>query len=286
MMSKNDGLVITKSSPIDIPKSSNFSNRMNDSYKRTPTKYIPINNNENPYLISWKSSLEKKIIEKENELIRIEKDIDNLVKTSEKQKDEVDLLYNSISKILKQTDVNINNFCDNIKKKIDDNKNKTEEVLNNINDKGKIIETKGNNLFLLFKDMYKEASNFFSKKEFESKKSTLSKKDNTWLSYFSEADYAYEQKEWLEWLSPIWTMEEHYKHSLNEFKIANKKYDIYKKKLENKKESFEKIKKELSLLNKEILALENFSDTITKISLSTPNSYSSNLSDDSNFSNY
>jgi len=236
----------------------------------------------NPHIVSWRESLSQKITEKETQISVLQSKMKTMQRVTDKQKENLESLFSSIEGTLDQVQTSVEMFSKNIYTKIRETKKtlKTLEGSDEVCDLSP-LQFRGHHLFVLFKDLYKEAGCFFSKREFDVEPFQLKEEKKkkpvdhqSWLDFLGITDDIGEDPEWLDWLAPIWSLEEHYKMALKEFKKAEGLYKIDYEKLKRMRDKFDKLKNELGSLEKERDAVHSFSEHITKISRSADSNIS------------
>lgn len=220
----------------------------------------------NPHLYSWEEDLLQKIDDKEIEKNHFSNEKEKLCDIKNKKEDKISSLNNIIDNTLNTVEKSIQNYSDNIVGKLEEIKNtKFESTV----DRSKA-------LFGIYKDLFKDAKVFFSKKEFNYENSSLKKeiKDKidenindkllSILSYLFEDDNC---ENWTEILIPIWSMENQYlymegkkKKLVDDFNNTVERYEEKKKRYEEAEKDLEKMKKELEALKNFSLKINNFSD--------------------------
>jgi hypothetical protein len=256
-----------KSEPISIPGSTPGSN---------PT---------DSHLESWKSSLSQKITEKESQIKRIKEKLTGVEQLTRRQKHNLEILYEGINGTVVQVEKAIDSFIiDKTKKEVAQVEQPNSEIPSLSH-----LQFRGHHIFALFRDMYKQGSRFFSKREFSSEECELKQPpkeqedeatSTKWLNYLFE-DIRTEDTQWMDWLAPIWSLEDLYKNSLEEYKKAEGIYKIEMNRHQNLKDDFQKANSELDILYKEKEALSSFSDTLNgyRMSGSANSSPSTNSND-------
>lgn len=216
----------------------------------------PIPIPRNPHLISWKESLSSKILDKGENISQMKDELEELKKENGKHKKYLDMVYIEIKNTLDKVNSSIEGYSKRVYEKI----RETKKNIKNMNESNSdFIEKKGDELFNLFRNIHKDACNFFSKKEYHTEPSELKDK-----SFWSE--YIEDESEWVDWLSPIWSLEGYYKDLFLDFKKKKKIYDEDLIKINSKEGEIKKMEKELEILEKEYNALNSFSETISNIS--------------------
>jgi predicted nuclease with TOPRIM domain len=200
---------------------------------------------KDPHLVTWDCSLSQRITEKEHLLEKLKKEMKNTFEEKEKQILFLETIQKNQKEIINKVKKTIQYFFSEIKEKIHS-----------------IKETDSTEIFEIYKSIYQTITTFFSKKEFSFVPSTLKEQQNLnkiQIPFFQDQEH---EDSWMEWLVPIWNMEEIY-NDLSE------KYDENKKKLQEINDNYcfltgEKNQqtKEIELLKKERRTLKEFSDKL------------------------
>lgn len=234
---------------------------MNDDNKKLVNSFTkPLTNSltkplPNKHLLSWKEDLHKKINCNEEKMLEMARILKSLEEKNIKEDGEIDILEKTMG-----------NTLDNVEKDIENYSNTIIEKIKLVKKCGK--EERGKELFKLYKDMYQDAREFFSRRDFKYEKSSLNMKNdqslypqtilNCLTSFFEESD----NNDWADVLIPIWSLEQMY----NDMEI--KHTDIYKihqdlqKKYQYKKKIYENLNGEINNMKQELEELKDFSSRI------------------------
>lgn len=196
----------------------------------------------NPHLLSWDTSLSQKIIEKEEMIHTIKEELKELKIENKKHKDQIEMIQKDINTIFNKVEYSIDHYVLQIQDKIKETKKKLYEENE--------LLVKGNSLFLLFHELYQHAIQFFSKKEFSIEPSELNI-DKT--------------SSWLDWKGTIWSFEEIYKTTYQDFVHQENNYQEKRKQEHNLQEKYNQLEKEIHLLYKEKETIKECSEKLKQI---------------------
>jgi predicted nucleic acid-binding Zn-ribbon protein len=237
----------------------------------------------NPHLSSWELSLSQKISDKEKALKDAERDLVVIRKRNEEHQIGLRKIETLMNDALHKVESSILKYQESVDKSI---RSFNEAHLDDD------IENKGRKLFVLYKDMYKQACTFFSRKEFNKQATTLCTEPKTMSEHiwrvFAEITEGSQEDAWMDWLNPVWSMEEYFENLNTQFQEAKKFNNQSNKKCEDIMTRFEESKEELTALRNEMDALKEFSVKIKKCrsnSLSANNSPKSTQNSEPEFYN-
>jgi len=208
---------------------------------------------DNPHLSSWNNELFQKIKLKNDEIKKMSGNMNELEELNTNKKNELFSLEKTMETTLNNVEKYIENYSNNISDKIKKIQNTKYDNLSN----------KSKSLFSLYKELYKEAICFFSRKEFKylpsSLKIHMNDKFLNWLnSLFEEENY----DGWTDVLTPIWTIENQYNDMEEKYKVLTKVFDDTSKKYEEKKKVYDKLTNDIEKMEKELNTLKEFSEKI------------------------
>lgn len=216
-----------------------------------------------PHLSSWSDELFQKIKVKDEEIKKMNLDMNQLEELNTSKKSEILSLEKTMENTLDNVEKYIEQYSNSIIEKIEKiKKNKYENVSN-----------RSEALFSLYKDLYQDSQMFFSKKEFNYVPSTLKIDINdkiiNWLtSLFEEENY----DGWTDILTPIWSIEHQYIDMKEKYNVLTKVYKDIEKKYEKKKKVYDNLIDELEKMKKELEALKEFSEKIKECRSTSKNS--------------
>ena len=184
----------------------------------------------------WKRNIEI-MIEEQNELKAEEiKRLNKLNKLKEEKKKEIDVLDSEILKNSTYIKKNIENYAKN-----------TSSLLTNIKN-----TTDFESMFIIYKKMYENALDFFSRKEFVD----ITENNNIIDS---------KNTPWLKLILPMWSLEKYNNTMLDDKNKKVKEYDIHVNNCNTINEKLLKINSELEKLKKELYEVTIFSKKISVI---------------------
>ena len=184
----------------------------------------------------WKRNIEI-MIEEQNELKAEEiKRLNKLNKLKEEKKKEIDVLDSEILKNSTYIKKNIENYAKN-----------TSSLLTNIKN-----TTDFESMFIIYKKMYENALDFFSRKEFVD----ITENNNIIDS---------KNTPWLKLVLPMWSLEKYNNTMLDDKNKKVKEYDIHVNNCNTINEKLLKINSELEKLKKELYEVTIFSKKISVI---------------------
>ena len=184
----------------------------------------------------WKRNIEI-MIEEQNELKAEEiKRLNKLNKLKEEKKKEIDVLDSEILKNSTYIKKNIENYAKN-----------TSSLFTNIKN-----TTDFESMFIIYKKMYENALDFFSRKEFVD----ITENNNIIDS---------KNTPWLKLVLPMWSLEKYNNTMLDDKNKKVKEYDIHVNNCNTINEKLLKINSELEKLKKELYEVTIFSKKISVI---------------------
>ena len=184
----------------------------------------------------WKRNIEI-MIEEQNELKEEEINrLNKLNKLKEEKKKEIDILDSEILKNSTYIKKNIENYAKN-----------TSLLLKNIKNTNDF-----ESMFMIYKKMYENALDFFSRKEFVD----ITENNNIIDS---------KNTPWLKLILPMWSLEKYNNTMLDDKNKKVKEYDIHVNNCNTINEKLLKINSELEKLKKELYEITIFSKKISVI---------------------
>ena len=208
---------------------------------------------KHPHLSTWNKELSKKIKNKEGNITEISSEMKTLEEMNISTENEILSLEKTMNNTLNNVEKYIENYSNCIKEKLDKVRGKE---YNKPSERSKA-------LFSLYKGLYQDAREFFSRREFKyepsSLKLELDDKILSWLAYLFEEE---DCNNWTDVLTPIWSIEYQYSDMERKCKNLNENFKNTLKMYEDKKKIHDKLKNEINIMKKELEALQDFSNKI------------------------
>ena len=211
---------------------------------------------EHPHITSWCDELSTNIKNKEKKLTGITTSMQILKDTNDSKEKEILSLEKTMNIIL-----------DNIEKYIGQYSKKVTDKLNDVKVMGHGDQQhRSVKIFSLYKELFKDACTFFSRREFNTEASELKVgKDNKFKSYISQIFDDESDNIWTEVLSPIWSLEEQYIDMEIEYKELRKIYQNGVNIFDEQKKVYDKINNEIISIKTQLNIIQEFSSKIKNI---------------------
>jgi len=205
------------------------------------------------HLLSWNKDLCNKIKSNEKKITDMLENINSLGEKNSKKENDIMSLEKTMENTLDHVEKYIKTYSDNIVNKF----------LKVKNEKYEDPRERGNDLFKLYREMYQDAKDFFSHRDFKYENSSLKTKlHDTFQNYL---EYIFDDEDCNDWanvLIPIWSLEKMYNDMETKHNEMNQSYQSLQKKFQYRKKIYDDLNGEIENMKHELEELKNFSSRI------------------------
>ncbi len=208
---------------------------------------------KNKHLLSWNNDLCHKIKSNEQKILKMSETLESIKEKNIKEEKEIISLEKTMENTLDNVEKYIKNYSDKIVNKLNQVKHKKYENSHERSDEH----------FKLYRNMYQDAKEFFSRRDFKYERSTLKTKiHDTFQNYLINIFEDEDCNDWADVLIPIWSLEKMYGDMEIKHSNMNKSFESLQKKFQYRKKIYDDLNGEIENMKKELEDLQDFSRKI------------------------